>query len=70
LLGLLGGFLVSLKFRILLDLKKLTFIQLPQLLVGGISNMVFKHFKDLFDLEDSPDDFTQLFQVLSHFDMG
>jgi len=53
-----------------LDLKKLTFIQLPQLLVGDISSMVFKHFKDLFYLEDSTTDFAQLFQVLSHFDMG
>jgi hypothetical protein len=70
LLGLLGGFLVSLKFRIFLGFLKLTFIQLSQLLVGGISSMVFKYLKDLLDLEDSADDFTQLFQVLSHFDMG
>jgi uncharacterized protein (DUF486 family) len=37
---------------------KLTFIYVAHLLVGGPSNMVFKHLWDVFDLKDSTNDFS------------
>jgi len=42
---------------------KLAFIHSTHLLARGPSSMVFKHLRDLFDLEDSTNDFSRLFLV-------
>ncbi len=44
---------------------KLTFIYASHLLASGPSNMVLKHFLDLFDLKDSTNDFSLI--ILSLF---
>jgi len=42
------------------------FFHISHLLVGGLLNMVFEHFQDSFDLEDSTNNFIQLYQLSSH----
>jgi hypothetical protein len=45
---------------------KLSFLHTFHLLTNGHFGMVFKHFQDFFDLEDSTNGFIQLQQLCSH----
>jgi hypothetical protein len=49
-----------------LDSFRLAFSHMSYLLTCNLLNMVFEHFQDSFDLEDSINSFIQLHQLNSH----
>ncbi len=58
------------KLGFFLDMFVLKFIHSIHLSARWPSNMVFKHFQDVFDQQDLTSGFPQLFLVCSYVDVG
>jgi hypothetical protein len=58
------------KLGFFLDMFMLKFIHSTHLLARRPSNMVFKHFQDVFDQQDLANGFSQLFLVCCYVDVG
>ncbi len=69
-LRFLDGVLAWHKFGFFLDFFKVAFICMYHLLIGGHYNMVFEHFRNSFDLEDSTNNFSNLFPMCSYVVAG
>jgi hypothetical protein len=53
-----------------MDFLRSVFIRLSHHSTGDPLNMIFEHLQDLFDLKDSTNGFSQLYQVYSPVDLG
>jgi hypothetical protein len=69
-LGFLDGVSAWHKFGLLFDFFKVAFICMYHLLIGGHYSMVFEHFWNSFDLEDSTNNFSNLFLMCSYVVVG
>jgi hypothetical protein len=66
-LGLLNRFSTKHKCGVFfLDYFRSAFLHMSHLLTCNLLNMVFEHFQDSFDLEDSINSFIQFHQLSSH----